>query len=310
MPELPRPTVRTCATMPVHERLLRTAHGYREARDVCENDAWRAARAPAAVRRRTGCTVVPVVVHVLYNSSGQNVPDDQVRSQIEVLNADFRMQNPDLETAPDPFRSRAGDARVQFELAETDPGGKPTGGIVRVHTGAESFVDNDTMKFAGTGGSDAWPADTYLNIWVCPLAGGLLGYAQFPGGPPETDGVVILHTAFGTTGTATAPFNLGRTTTHEVGHWLNLRHIWGDDGTGCHGSDFVDDTPNQGGPNTGKPAYPKLSCNNGPHGDMFVNYMDYVDDASMVLFTEGQVTRMQATLGGARDAIGRVVDPA
>ena len=129
---------------------------------------------------------------------------------------------------------------------------------------------------------DAWPSAQYLNLWVCPLAGGLLGYAQFPGGPAATDGVVILHSAFGINGTAAAPFNLGRTATHEIGHWLNLNHIWGDDGTGCSGTDNVADTPNQGGPNYGAPTFPHLSCSNGPNGDLFVNYMDYVDDRAIV----------------------------
>jgi len=116
--------------------------------------------------------------------------------------------------------------------------------------------------------------------------------------------VVILHSAFGTTGTATAPFDLGRTTTHEIGHWLNLRHIWGDDGTGCAGSDFVADTPNQGGPNYGKPTFPQISCGNGPNGDMFVNFMDYVDDAAMVMFTAEQTVRMQAALDSNRSTLG------
>ena len=149
------------------------------------------------------------------------------------------------------------------------------------------------------GGSIAWPSDAYLNIWVCTLGAGLLGYAQFPGGRKATDGVVILNTAFGTEGTAAAPFNLGRTLTHEVGHWLNLRHIWGDT-LDCSGGDRVADTPNCEGPNTGKPAFPKLSCTNGPNGDMFMNYMDYVDDDAMFMFTAGQVARMSACLAGPR----------
>ena len=176
--------------------------------------------------------------------------------------------------------------------------------MTRTQTSHDSFGSDDEVKFDSSGGSDAWPRDEYLNIWVCQLSGGLLGYAQFPGGPAETDGVVITHTGFGTTGTAAAPFDQGRTATHEIGHWLNLRHIWGDDGTGCSGSDFVDDTPNQGGGNTGKPTFPTISCNNGPNGDMFMNYMDYVDDDAMVMFTEGQITRMHACLDGPRSAIG------
>ena len=116
--------------------------------------------------------------------------------------------------------------------------------------------------------------------------------------------MVILHSAFGTTGTAAAPFDLGRTATHEIGHWLNLRHIWGDDGTGCSGDDFVADTPNAGGPNFGAPTFPHVSCNNGPNGDLFMNYMDYVDDVAMFMFTAGQVDRMQAALDGPRSSIG------
>ena len=168
----------------------------------------------------------------------------------------------------------------------------------------DGFTGDDAVKSAATGGADAWPADQYLNLWVCRLAGGLLGYAQFPGGPAATDGVVVTHTGFGTTGTAAAPFDRGRTTVHEVGHWLNLRHIWGDDFGGCGGSDLVADTPNQGGSNVGVPTFPTVSCANGPNGDMFMNYMDYVDDVAMVMFSAGQVTRMQAALDGPRSSIG------
>jgi hypothetical protein len=146
---------------------------------------------------------------------------------------------------------------------------------------------------------DPWPTDRYLNLWVCNLGSNLLGYAQFPGGPAATDGVVILYAAFGTQGTATAPFNKGRTATHEVGHYLNLRHIWGDRND-CTGNDFVTDTPPAGAANFGKPKFPHITCNNGPDGDMFMNYMDYVDDAAMVMFTTGQVARMNATLAGPR----------
>ena len=140
----------------------------------------------------------------------------------------------------------------------------------------------------------------YLNLWVCEMED-LLGYGQFPGGPAQTDGVVIDHQAFGTSGTATPPFALGRTATHEIAHWLNLFHIWGDDGLGCVGNDFVDDAPNQAGPNTGMPTFPSITCGNGPDGDMFVNFMDYTDDAGMVMFTAGQAIRMrQRSTGRAR----------
>ena len=143
-------------------------------------------------------------------------------------------------------------------------------------------------------------------MWVCKLAGGLLGYAQFPGGPSQSDGVVVTHTAFGDTGTAAPPFDKGRTSTHEIGHWLNLRHIWGDDcptASQCSGSDLVNDTPNHECPNNGCPSFPHISCNNSPNGDMFMNYMDYTNDDCMFMFTEGQSTRMDATISGPRLAI-------
>lgn len=307
--DVPAPTIRSCGTSDVHARLLRTVPGYAAARAAIETLTWEAALQGDAVVR-TGCTQIPVVVHVVYRNDSENLSDEQVASQITVLNADYRAANPDTASTPPVFRPLIGDARVTFALATTDPNGKPTDGITRTPSTAASFVaDTDNVKSSATGGADAWPAEKYLNLWVCgnlvdAQGSGLLGYAQFPGGPAQTDGVVIVHTGFGTTGTATGPFNLGRTATHEVGHWLNLRHIWGDDGTGCSGDDFVVDTPNQGGPNFGRPTFPKVSCANGPNGDLFMNYMDYVDDAAMFLFTQGQVDRMQVALDGPRARVG------
>ena len=296
------PRHRGCGTMEVHRRLLDTVPGYREARTRIEEQAFRAA--VGLTTARPGCTKIPVVVHVVWKTPAQNISQAQIDSQIQVLNEDFRKNNPDISGVPAPFAPLAADARLEFELATTDPDGNPTDGVTRRETDKDSFSNDDQVKSAASGGTDAWPADQYLNIWVCQLGGGLLGYAQFPGGPAATDGVVVTHTGFGTTGTAAAPFDKGRTATHEIGHWLNLRHIWGDDGDGCSGSDFVADTPNQGGPNVGTPTFPSTSCSNGPNGDMFMNYMDYVDDDTMIMFTEGQVSRMQAALDGPRSAIG------
>lgn len=301
----PVPTQRTCGTMAVHHRLLATDARYAAARQRIEEQAFAAQRMGTA--GRSGCTEIPVVVHVVWRVAAENISQAQIDSQIAVLNADYRKHNADVSSTPAPFAPLAADSRVVFKLATTDPNGNPTNGVTRTQTQVNGFSDDDAVKSAATGGADAWPRDQYLNIWVCKLGGGLLGYAQFPGGPANTDGVVILHSAFGTSGTAAAPFNLGRTATHEVGHWLNLRHIWGDDGDGCGGSDFVADTPNQAGPNFGAPAFPHVSCSNGPNGDMFMNYMDYVDDRAMVMFTTGQVTRMQAALDGPRSAIGHSV---
>ncbi|MCW2683057.1 MAG: zinc metalloprotease, partial [Blastococcus sp.] len=255
--------------------------------------------------RFPGVAYIPVVVHVVHNTAAQNISDAQITSQIDVLNRDFRATNPDVSIVPPAFAPLIADSRVEFFLATTDPAGNPTTGITRTQTAVASFGGDDKVKRAATGGVDAWPADEYLNIWVCQLSGGLLGYAQFPGGPADTDGVVCTHSGFGLGGTATAPFHLGRTATHEVGHYLNLFHIWGDDGTGCGGTDEVADTPNQGGGNTGVPTFPHVSCGNGPNGDLFYDYMDYSDDAVLVMFTHGQAARMEACLDGVRRSLAQ-----
>ncbi|MDX1908297.1 MAG: M43 family zinc metalloprotease [Bacteroidia bacterium] len=246
---------------------------------------------------------IPVVVHVVYNTASENISDAQILSQIAVLNKDFRRLNTDANNT----WAQAADSEIEFCLATVDPNGNATTGITRTSTTRTSFsYTNDYVKFTAQGGKDAWPRDSYLNLWVCDLGSGLLGYAQFPGGAAATDGVVCDYLYFGTTGVATAPFNLGRTATHEVGHWLNLYHIWGDDGTSCTaGSDQVADTPNQADENYGCPSGAIISCSNGPAGDMYQNYMDYTDDACMNLFTAGQAARMQAVFatGGARAAL-------
>lgn len=244
---------------------------------------------------------IPVVVHVVYFNSAQNISDAEIASQIQVLNDDFRRLNADAVNTPAAWQGIAADCEVNFCMATQDPSGNSTTGIVRVQTTVNGFSTNDNVKFASSGGSNIWDRNKYLNLWVCNLSGGLLGYAQFPGGPASTDGVVCDYAYFGTIGSA-APFNKGRTATHEVGHWLNCYHIWGDDGTSCSGTDQVADTPNQADENYGCPTFPAVSCSNGPNGDMFMNYMDYTDDACMNVFTAGQKARMQSLFatGGAR----------
>ena len=280
------PMRRQCGTMQVHFRLLEMDPGFRARQTALEQAT---ARRMAAAAAKWKVVTIPTVVHVVYHTDAENISDAQVKSQIKVLNRDFRKKNPDRTKVPSVWSGLVADVGVKFKLAK----------ITRTQTNRTAFGDDDSVKSSATGGVDPWPTDKHLNVWVCTLAGGLLGYAQFPGGPAATDGVVILNTAFGTTGTATAPFHLGRTTTHEVGHWVNLRHIWGDT-EDCSGSDFVADTPNAAGPNFGKPTFPHITCGNGPNGDMFMNYMDYVDDDAMLMFTTGQAERMHAALGGPR----------
>ena len=286
------PKHRQCGVQSVNERLLEQNPALREKQLRIEHECQRSIEKGEAQRVWRKLITLPVVVHVVYKTDEENIPDDQVASQIDVLNQDYRATNPDREKIPEPWTSLAADANIQFELAE----------ITRTETERDSFGTGDTVKRTRDGGIDPQPTTKFLNIWVCNLGEGLLGYAQFPGGPARTDGVVILYTAFGTTGAASAPFNLGRTATHEVGHWLNLRHIWGDR-TDCSGSDQVSDTPKAQMPNYGTPTWPHITCNNGPNGDMFMNYMDYVDDAAMFMFTQGQAARINATLAGPRKKI-------
>ena len=255
-----------------------------------------------------GVITIPCVVHVIFNNSTENISDAQVLSQIEILTEDFRRLNPDASNTPSVFQGVAADSEFEFCLATVDPNGNSTTGITRTFTTRTSFGSNNQMKFNSSGGHNAWPTGDYLNIWVCDLSGGLLGYAQFPGGNPATDGIVCDYLFFGDTGVATPPFDLGRTATHEVGHWLNLRHIWGDGGCGV--DDFVGDTPLAGSSNfTGLPCnFPgPNSCNTGSNDqpDMFQNYMDYSDDACMNLFTVGQKNRMRALFepGGFRESL-------
>lgn len=256
---------------------------------------------------------IPVVVHVIHNGeavgSGTNISVAQIQSQIDVLNEDFRKLNADNSNVPSVWTSTAADCEINFCLATVDPNGNTlaTPGIHRVNRNtmgwtappySMSYIDN-TIKPA-----TIWNPSNYLNIWVMNLSGGLLGYATFPAGStltglsapyggPTDDGVVILYNSFGRTGNVSAPYNLGRTATHEIGHWLGLRHIWGD--SNC-GTDYCTDTPTQQTSNYSCPSYPHVTCSNGPNGDMFMNYMDYVDDGCMYMFTNGQKTRIQTCM--------------
>ncbi len=290
---------RQCGAQQVNERLYELDPKLRDRHVRIEDECRRSIEKGEAQRVWRKLITIQCVVHVVAKTDEENISDEQIESQIEVLNQDYRGTNADRSKIPDSWSSLAADPNIEFALAGKDPKGKPTNGITRVQTTRDSFGTGDSVKTKAGGGTPPWPTDRYLNFWICNLGEGLLGYAQFPGGPARTDGVVILYTAFGTKGAASDPFNLGRTATHEVGHWLNLRHIWGDTND-CSGSDHVSDTPRAQMPNYGKPDWPHISCSNGPNGDMFMNYMDYVDDAAMFMFTQGQAARMNATLAGPR----------
>ena len=284
------PLRRQCAAMAAHMMLLEKYPSFRAAQLRLEGAT--AKRRDAGVKKAPVIVTIKTVVNVVYKTAEQNISNAQIDSQIAALNKDFRATNPDRAQTPAPFKGLVTDARIKFKLVK----------VTRTLTASTGFTFDDKVKKASTGGIAPYQPKTHLNLWVCALTGGLLGYAQFPGGPQATDGVVINYLSFGTIGTAQAPFNKGRTATHEIGHYLNLRHIWGDT-PDCSGSDMVADTPNCAGPNFGTPTWPVVTCNNGPNGDMFMNYMDYSDDAAMFMFTAQQVLRMQTALSTARSGL-------
>ena len=243
----------------------------------------------------SGKIVIPVVVNVLYRTAAENISDARIQSQIDVLNKDFTAANPDYNSIPALFTGVAANVDITFELVT----------INRIATKKRSWGTTSAVKTTSLGGINPTSPSTNLNFWVCTIGGGILGYAQFPGGPAATDGVVCDSKYVGVTSNTGGayPYNLGRTTTHEVGHWMNLRHIWGD--TTC-GSDLVSDTPTHNTANYGVPIYPHLSTCSGTPVEMTMNYMDYTDDRGMYMFTLGQKARMSAIFfaGGARAGFG------
>lgn len=272
-----------------------------EAKKITDADAFIQKRTSSQYRTIGPAILkIPVVVHILYKEAAHNISDAQVKSQIEALNRDFRRKNSDTSNTPGRFRSIAADVQIEFYLATADPKGRATSGIIRKHTNVSNWIANDKIKFSAQGGDDAWDSKSYLNIWVGTLAGGA-GYSSAPGCDPAKDGVVINTTAFGTINVS-GNYNGGRTATHEIGHWLGLKHIWGD--TQC-GDDLVGDTPSQGTYTSGCPSGFRSTCSNGSLGDMYMNYMDYTSDACMNLFTEGQKRRMLSVFGdgGPREAL-------
>lgn len=289
--------VNRCATNE-HEAELRKKNPKREAQIRNYEQSLQSTIQNLSANKTQGVITIPVVVHVLYSTPAQNISDAQINSQIEALNEDFGRTNADTTNTPVQFQGVAANTNIQFCLAVRDENGQPTTGIERRSTTVSTWSTNDNIKHFNTGGLDAWDPTQYFNIWVGNLGSFLLGYGEFPtASVSQTFGVVIHYNYFGTIGTATPPFNLGRTATHEVGHCFNLYHIWGDDGGACSGSDLVGDTPNQADENYNCPSFPHTdACAPSNPGVMFMNYMDYVNDNCMNMFTQGQSNRMNAVL--------------
>jgi Pregnancy-associated plasma protein-A len=284
---------RQCASNDVLDEQLKADPSLGQRMNDIEEFTKRVIENPHQYRLVNGVIEIPVVFNVLYRTAAQNVSQAQLQSQIDVLNEDFSATNADYNLTSTYNSVKSGNINVRFVLDQ----------VKRRSTTKTSWSTNDAMKKSAQGIAPTSPT-TKLNIWVCNMGGGILGYAQFPGGSSATDGVVLDDNATGRTGTAAAPFNKGRTATHEVGHWMNLRHIWGD--ATC-GNDQVGDTPTHNTANYGCPSAGHLSTCAGTPVEMTMNYMDYTDDACMYMFSAGQETRMLAVfaVGGARNSFAQ-----
>jgi hypothetical protein len=300
-----------CATMENHEAHLNSDPSLRAAFEATQR-AIAEAQQVESQKTSSNVVTIPVVVHVVHSGQAygvdENIPVEQIMSQLDVLNRDFRRKNADSVDLPVQFAGLGGDTEVEFCLARFDPTGYPTSGIKRYQYGQTNWdrPDIETILKPQT----IWDRDKYLNIWIVRFGGDLAnlsvqGYAQFPGMAANTDGVVISYRAFGTTGNVAPSLNEGRTTVHEIGHWLGLFHIWGDDQDDpvqdqCLGDDQVGDTPNQQTEYYLCPNWPQSSCSS---FDMYMNYMDYTDGSCQNIFTKGQCDRMRATLNTDRSSI-------
>lgn len=322
--------VRRCGTVEAVQFRNEQNPGYKQAVEATFNAAkihasQKAASEPAPIYR------IPVVVHIVYNTPEENISDDLVHAQIARLNKDYRRLNEDTADTRSEFLPVAADAGIEFYLAGEDPQGNPTGGITRTQTSRSDFAPDffgtgmDDVKQSSMEGVDSWDTDNYLNIWVCDLAGTnplfqIFGFAYPPAGAPnwpanngapssELEGVVVHYEVFGdgnplAVGTMSVS-DKGRTAVHEVGHYLGLRHIWGDVlfGDGCAEDDGIDDTPNASANAAQQCNFSNNTCVDGgsvDFPDMIENYMDYAQDRCMNLFTQGQVDIMRSMLETAR----------
>jgi hypothetical protein len=289
---------RDCRSFEYQQQLLQKDPGLQLSRNAVQNFVMLHESSRISSGAAANTIVIPVVVHVLYHFPGENLSDSLVKTQISALNRDFRKLNPDTIKIPDAFKTFAADCGIQFQLATVDSKGQATSGIIHKYTPVTKWTTDDKIKLSSEMGDDGWDPGSYLNIWVGTLDK-LLGYSSVPGDPAINDGVVINNTVFGVRG---GDYGNGRTAVHEIGHWLGLRHLWGD--ADC-GDDGVADTPKQQTFTNGCPSGIRISCNNGPYGDMYMDYMDFTNDPCLVMFTKGQKQKMRILFepGGVRYSI-------
>jgi hypothetical protein len=303
------PPRRKCASDDRYQQLYKTSAEFRNARQqlLSLTVAFESVRGSGRFAERTGPIRIPVVVHVVHHTPEQDVSMDQIKSQIDALNADYQKTNPDVAGVPTPYQARIGDARIVFELAVRDPSGQKTDGVTRTQTAETSFdfdgPKGEAVKFTARGGHDGWPARPLPEPVGVPARRQPARLRVVPRRGPGARRRRHHHQRVRHQRHRPAALRQGPHRTHEIGHWLNLFHIWGDDRGACSGSDQVRDTPNQARDNAGCPAFPHKTCGNKTNGDLFMNYMDYTDDACMFMFTKGQVVRMEATMAGPRLAL-------
>ena len=282
---------RAVITNPSLKNQLEAIDGFTGEKIATANGIQRINRVPDVIK-------IPVVVHVLYHTPGENISQSAIELLIGALNRDFNKRNADTANIPAAFKPYAAKMSFEFQLATMDPRGVGTSGVIRKYTPVSYWMSDDKMKFSASYGDDAWDSKSYLNVWVCNMRD-VLGYSTLPGMDESKDGVVISFDDINNHRGTTAKVNDYRTIVHEVGHWLNLYHIWGE---GYCGDDKVDDTPKQSTYTPGCPIGARVSCGNSTTGDMYMNYMDFTDDVCMNMFTNGQRHRARILFepGGAR----------
>jgi hypothetical protein len=246
---------------------------------------------------------IPVVVHIVWRQGQENISDAQIQSQIDALNRDFSGMNSDRQQVSQPiFRQLMANTEIVFRLADKDPEGQASNGIVRRQTSIAAIATayagdgRRSVCYEELGGSDAWPGECYLNIWVAAFPAGLAGQSSQPGqSSPAEDGIFIAPSRFGQTGTVSPPYHLGRTATHELGHYFNLLHLWGEGiVASCEGDDGVGDTPCQSLSYLGMcPQGAGFTCGT---PDMTQNFMSLSEDTCLLFFTQGQKMRMRQAI--------------